>query len=214
MAVRKFLDENGAAKLNELLANKFQTKIDKADGNIITVINTSEAVNVWELSAGLYTVVNNTDMKVRASGTKFNLKAGGLMLITIENTRVHFIAVCGTGSSVSSDTCMNYMYEGWASSNGTIGSSTTSGKLDKALPLLLTKNNIINNLTISADNNNNALSAHQGYVLDQNKENISNKVISISSSSTDDEYPSAKCVYNLVGDVESILQTLNSGNGV
>jgi len=43
---------------------------------------------------------------------------------------------------------------------------------------------------------------------------LSNKVISISSSSTDDQYPSAKCVYDIVGDVESILETLDIGSGV
>ena len=38
------------------------------------------------------------------------------------------------------------------------------------------------------------------------KENTSNKVTSISSSSTDTQYPSAKCVYDLVGNIESLLQ--------
>lgn len=37
-------------------------------------------------------------------------------------------------------------------------------------------------------------------------EEVSNKVTSISSSSTDDEYPSAKCVYYIVGDIETLLQ--------
>ena len=37
------------------------------------------------------------------------------------------------------------------------------------------------------------------------KENISNKVTSLSSSSTDDQYPSAKCVYDLIGNIESLL---------
>ena len=41
------------------------------------------------------------------------------------------------------------------------------------------------------------------------KEATSNKVTSLSSSSTDTEYPSAKCVYDLMGDVESILNTIN-----
>lgn len=41
--------------------------------------------------------------------------------------------------------------------------------------------------------------------LDGVKEEISNKVTSLSSSSTDDEYPSAKCVYDLIGDIESLL---------
>ena len=37
------------------------------------------------------------------------------------------------------------------------------------------------------------------------KENVSNKVTTISSLSTDDQYPSAKCVYDLLGDVENLL---------
>lgn len=40
------------------------------------------------------------------------------------------------------------------------------------------------------------------------KENTSNKVTSISSSSTDDEYPSAKCVYDIVGDIETLLSSI------
>ena len=46
------------------------------------------------------------------------------------------------------------------------------------------------------------------------KEDKSNKVTTLSSSSTDTEYPSAKCVYDLIGDIESALQTLNTGGGV
>lgn len=41
------------------------------------------------------------------------------------------------------------------------------------------------------------------------KENISNKVTSISSSSTDTQYPSAKCVYDIVGDIDSVLDAIN-----
>lgn len=33
------------------------------------------------------------------------------------------------------------------------------------------------------------------------KEDVSNKVTSLSSSSTDAEYPSAKCVFDYVGDL-------------
>lgn len=46
------------------------------------------------------------------------------------------------------------------------------------------------------------------------KEDKLNKVTSISSSSTDTQYPSAKCVYDIVGDIESILETLDVGSGV
>ncbi len=45
-------------------------------------------------------------------------------------------------------------------------------------------------------------------------ENDSNKVTSLSSNSTDTQYPSAKCVYDLIGNIETALQTLNTGGGV
>ena len=40
------------------------------------------------------------------------------------------------------------------------------------------------------------------------KEDKSNKVTSLSSSSTDTQYPSAKCVYDLIGDIESLLAAI------
>ena len=49
------------------------------------------------------------------------------------------------------------------------------------------------------------ITAHQDI---SGKENTSNKVTSLSSSSTDTEYPSAKCVYDLVGDIETILASI------
>ena len=42
-------------------------------------------------------------------------------------------------------------------------------------------------------------------------EATANKVTALSSSSTDTEYPSAKCVYDIVGNVESILAELIGG---
>ena len=46
----------------------------------------------------------------------------------------------------------------------------------------------------------------------QNLSNVfevkTNKVTSISDQSTDSEYPSAKCVYDIVGNIESALQTI------
>ena len=49
------------------------------------------------------------------------------------------------------------------------------------------------------------LTSHQDI---SGKEDKSNKVTSISSSSTDTQYPSAKCVYDIVGDIASTLDTI------
>lgn len=40
------------------------------------------------------------------------------------------------------------------------------------------------------------------------KENTSNKVTTLSAQSTDMEYPSAKCVYDLIGDVDTLLAAI------
>lgn len=41
-----------------------------------------------------------------------------------------------------------------------------------------------------------------------NKQDISNLVTSLSASSTDTQYPSAKCVYDIVGDIEAAINTI------
>lgn len=51
------------------------------------------------------------------------------------------------------------------------------------------------------------LTAHQDI---SGKENTSNKVTSLSSSSTDAQYPSAKCVYDIVGDIQTALTAILS----
>lgn len=51
---------------------------------------------------------------------------------------------------------------------------------------------------------------NKGYVDGQleGKEAESNKVTSLSAQSTDEQYPSAKCVYDLIGDVETLINAL------
>ena len=42
----------------------------------------------------------------------------------------------------------------------------------------------------------------------QSKQDVSNLVTSISASSTDAQYPSAKCMYDIVGDVVTLINAL------
>lgn len=49
---------------------------------------------------------------------------------------------------------------------------------------------------------------YTSYGSDNRYEQLSNKATSISASSTDTEYPSAKCVYDLVGDIETLLASI------
>jgi len=40
-------------------------------------------------------------------------------------------------------------------------------------------------------------------------ESVTNKVTSLSAQSTDIQYPSARCVYNIVGNINSVLDEIN-----
>jgi len=72
---------------------------------------------------------------------------------------------------------------------------STAGKLAAAAAQINTLNEVDDNLSA-------------------NKEDKSNKVATISASSTDTEYPTAKCVYDIIGDIETLLTTLDIGSGV
>ena len=43
-------------------------------------------------------------------------------------------------------------------------------------------------------------------------EELSNKVTSISAQSTDDEYPTAKCIYDIFGDISTSVKAENEEN--
>lgn len=64
--------------------------------------------------------------------------------------------------------------------------------------------NIIEGITL----NGSSLTPSSKVVALTNIERSTNKVTSLSSSSTDTQYPSAKCVYDLIGDIATALDTI------
>ena len=66
-----------------------------------------------------------------------------------------------------------------------------------------TLNTNVNNLSDRVTNLNGSVIA-----LETSKQDKSNLVTSISASSTDNQYPSAKCMYDLVGNLEDIINAL------
>lgn len=81
----------------------------------------------------------------------------------------------------------------------TVGGASLLGSGNIALP---TKTSDLTN-----DSGFITTSALSGY------QTTTNLVTSVSSSSTDSQYPSAKLFYDTVGDIESALNTINSGGG-
>ena len=87
---------------------------------------------------------------------------------------------------------------------GKIASTTAPGVVQVGSGLGVTSAGVLSANVTSVNGNTGAVTGIQ---------TISNLVTSVSSSSTNSQYPSAKLFYDTVGDVESVLQTLNSGSG-
>lgn len=67
----------------------------------------------------------------------------------------------------------------------------------------------LGNVAIIGAQSGTATYVDSGAVIDvSTKEDKSNKVTSLSSQSTDTQFPSAKCVYDLVGNIETLLAAI------
>ena len=70
-------------------------------------------------------------------------------------------------------------------------------------------------VNITVPTNNNQLTNGAGYITSSaivNMQTTTNLVTSVSSSSTDSQYPSAKLFYDTLGNLETLLHTINSGS--
>ena len=208
----KYLDENGAEQLNLLLANKFNSKMD--------YIELTSPVRIWDLADGIYKLPAGCSIYYlgATSTTRIIIDSTGILFITHYSTTYKnwFILCADTSSS-------RYLYNGYTTQTNGVQKSFNLGNNY----LTSISSYVKNNLTYSTSNTTYALSAYQGYLLDQNKadktelptktsdltndsgfltshqdisgkEDNSNKVTSISSSSTNTQYPSAKCVYDAI----------------
>lgn len=92
-----------------------------------------------------------------------------------------------------------------------VGTATKYAREDHVHPKDTSKQDtLVSGTNIKTINNTSLLgSGNISVVTDvSGKEDTSNKVTSLSSSSTDTQYPSAKCVYDIVGDIETLINAL------
>lgn len=83
-----------------------------------------------------------------------------------------------------------------------LNATTTNNDDDLIMVVQENENNELENFKITRANFINGIAP-------QNMEVTTNKVTSLSSSSTDTQYPSAKCVYDLIGDINNALDLIN-----
>ena len=115
-----------------------------------------------------------------------------------DGTTSTFTVTNGSGGGTTADTMLKSVYD--KDDDGIVDKAEAANTATNATDATNAKNlKKSDGTTISADSINTKL---------ENMEDITNKVTTLDSSSTDTQYPSAKCVYDLVGDVESLLASL------
>ena len=107
----------------------------------------------------------------------------------------------------------NTTYSAMTTANGIAGTETTSRlmRADRLKPIiqgttLTGLSTSTNSAVVATDSITVGIGKLQAQV--NARQTKSNLVTNISSSSTDTQYPSAKCVYDIVGDIESAINTI------
>lgn len=157
-----------------------------------TIGNGTVAITQGGVTKGTFTLNQSGNVTI-------NLDAGGGGTITVDqvydSTSANAqsgVAIAGAGflTSISSSditTALGYTPYNSSNPNGYITSSALNGYATQSWV------------------------GQQGYLTSSsiaNMQTTGNLVTSISSSSTDSQYPSAKCMYDIIGDIETLLQAV------
>lgn len=189
-------------------------------------------VRIWNLEDGLYKLPEGCIYyyygEEDTSYPKTMQTSGYIFVISYSTTRKYFFILSGNGSTIPS---ANYIIKGYSTSTGgswssmeirtdyqttsnkvnSISSSSTNTQYPSAKAVydeLQTKADTADIPTATSD-----LTNDSGFLTSQDisgKENTSNKVTSMSSSSTDTQYPSAKAVYDAISAAGGGIEELTS----
>lgn len=218
---------------NAFTSTAIPTKVSDLDNDsgFITGINSSDVTtalgytpynssnpNGYTSNTGTVTSVNNVQPvdgnvtisipaavdEQTVSGWGFTKNAGTITGITMNSESVGTSGVVNLGTVVTQETDPVFS----ASAAATITSSDISnwnGKTSNVGTITGITMNGVSKGTSGVVDLGTVITQHQDI---SGKENISNKVTSLSAQSTDTQYPSAKCVYDLVGNIESLLANI------
>lgn len=164
----EFLDKNGLRTLWAQINNLVDSK--SSGGGDITEIST-EAVRITDLEAGIYRLTNAATKRVyykgATDGSFFTLIAGLDVTLHVEKSTTpiwNFYAITGQGNSATEEP---YLYYG--------ACSTTTGDYHYIrLDDIFRSSYVRNNLTTTTNSAQYALSAYQGYLLNNRLKTLEN----------------------------------------
>lgn len=164
-------------------------------------VPTETTVTNWGFTKNAGTVTG-----VKMNGTTNNPTSGVVDLGTVitSETSLSKGTTSGNGNAVTDISVSGHQItltkgSTFLTSETSLSKGTTTGSGNAVTDLSVSGHQIT--LTMGTT----FLTSHQDI---SGKENTSNKVTSLSSQSTDTQYPSAKCVYDLVGNIETLLAAI------
>lgn len=103
----------------------------------------------------------------------------------------------------------NTTYSALTQTEANTGTATTARTITAAvLKQTIKTHSPVHDVTVNGESVMNGTTAEITLPSLSGYETTSNKVTSISSSSTDNEYPTAKCVYDIIGNIQTLLQNI------
>lgn len=199
---------NGTSVINTLSSKQDVltpgTGIDITNNVISSTLNSAQ----WGNITG--TISNQTDLQTTLN-SKQNTLVSGTNIKTINGS-----SVLGSGNLTVSATAA------WGSITGTLSNQTDlqnalNAKANDSDVVKLTGNQTISGtktfssspiVPTPATSDNSTKIATTAYVKAQGYQTAANLVTSVSSSSTDSQYPSAKLFYDTCGDIETLINAL------
>lgn len=164
------------------------------------------ATETWVGQQGYITGITSSMVTTALGFTPYNSSnPSGYQANVIETVKVNGSALTPSSKAVDVTVPTENTVSGWGFTKnaGTVTSvnnvSPTNGNVSLTIP---TVDQTYDSTSTNAQSGVAVASAVSG------KQDVSNLVTSVSSSSTDNQYPSALCLYTLLGDVESLINAL------
>ena len=209
MPTIKYLDYDGLDYFWDKINAKKQDKLTAGSnitisGNTISATNTTYS-DVTTTTHGLMTAADKVKLNGIATGAEVNVQSDWSVTDTSSDAFIKnkpAIPTVNNGTLTIQKNGTNVQtFTANASSNVTanITVPTQTSELTNNSGFLTSSTGVT-----SVNGNTGAVTGVQ---------TTSNLVTSVSSSSTNAQYPSAKLFYDTIGDIESVLQTLNNGSG-
>ena len=225
--VKKYLVDNGylteESLIDYLVAHNYTTENDVAD-----IIASSKQVTYLETLASNGTILlsDNTSYKITPTGsvafilpTITDLTKLHRIFVQVNLTNVNYLISVGTSyffNGINPDFSEVGMYDIQYEYDNATGVWVCQTAIKEAgqfisIPALYKKVNSAVAIDVDDFLSLDSENPVQNKVITEALNDRGTLVTSISASSTDTEYPSAKCVYDLIGDIEAVLDHIIAG---